>query len=62
MISFADDFLAQVDRLAQEEHRSRSELGLLCAGSAIWRTMDRIAAQMSRAPASDRACLRLRSV
>lgn len=26
MVSFPDDFLAEVDRLAQEEHRSRSEL------------------------------------
>ena len=26
MISFPDDFLAEVDRLAREEHRSRSEL------------------------------------
>lgn len=26
MISFPDEFLAQVDRVAQEEHRSRSEL------------------------------------
>ena len=26
MVSFPDEFLAQVDRIAQEEHRSRSEL------------------------------------
>ena len=26
MVSFPDDFLAEVDRLAHEEHRSRSEL------------------------------------
>jgi metal-responsive CopG/Arc/MetJ family transcriptional regulator len=26
MVSFPDEFLAQVDRVAQEEHRSRSEL------------------------------------
>jgi metal-responsive CopG/Arc/MetJ family transcriptional regulator len=26
MVSFPDEFLAEVDRLAQEEHRSRSEL------------------------------------
>lgn len=26
MVSFPDDFLAEVDCLAQEEHRSRSEL------------------------------------
>jgi metal-responsive CopG/Arc/MetJ family transcriptional regulator len=26
MLSFPDDFLAEVDRLAREEHRSRSEL------------------------------------
>jgi len=26
MVSFPDDFLVEVDRLAREEHRSRSEL------------------------------------
>ena len=26
MISFPDEFLAEVDRIAQEEHRTRSEL------------------------------------
>jgi metal-responsive CopG/Arc/MetJ family transcriptional regulator len=26
MVSFPEEFLAQVDRVAQEEHRSRSEL------------------------------------
>ena len=26
MVSFPDEFLVQVDRVAQEEHRSRSEL------------------------------------
>jgi metal-responsive CopG/Arc/MetJ family transcriptional regulator len=26
MVSFPDEFLAEVDRLAKEEHRSRSEL------------------------------------
>ena len=26
MVSFPDEFLAQVDRVAKEEHRSRSEL------------------------------------
>ena len=26
MVSFPDEFLRQVDRVAQEEHRSRSEL------------------------------------
>jgi metal-responsive CopG/Arc/MetJ family transcriptional regulator len=26
MVSFPDEFLAQVDRIAREEHRSRSEL------------------------------------
>jgi metal-responsive CopG/Arc/MetJ family transcriptional regulator len=26
MVSFPDEFLAEVDRIAQEEHRSRSEL------------------------------------
>jgi hypothetical protein len=26
MVSFPDEFLAEVDRVAQEEHRSRSEL------------------------------------
>jgi Arc/MetJ-type ribon-helix-helix transcriptional regulator len=26
MVSFPDQFLAEVDRIAQEEHRSRSEL------------------------------------
>jgi metal-responsive CopG/Arc/MetJ family transcriptional regulator len=26
MVSFLDEFLAEVDRVAREEHRSRSEL------------------------------------
>ena len=39
MVSFPDNFLAEVDRIAREEHRSRSEL--LCEAMRLYIKMRR---------------------
>lgn len=39
MVSFPDEFLAEVDRIAREEHRSRSEL--LCEAMRLYIEMRR---------------------